>query len=119
MINVFSNTHNFKRILLYVLTDGKPNKMVDINYELPHEVFCNPGNCNDNMKGEYYQRFELEPNKYVFTMLFQFKEVKKVKEVEFSIRIGSTSKCKFEELKQENECLLRGLITWAVKYFLE
>ena len=42
-----------------------------------------------------------------------------MKEVKFLMRIDSTTQCKFGEIKKENECLLHGIITWAVKYFLE
>ena len=42
-------------------------------------------------------------------MLFEFKDGRSFKEVEFLMRIGSTSECKFEKLKKENECCLRDL----------
>ena len=91
-----------------MLTDGAM-KQIKLKNELHDNTFCNSGNCNGNMKGESYQRFVLKPNKYIFCVLFQFKESINLKEVDFLMRIGSTSECKFEKLKKENECCLRGL----------
>ena len=50
----------------------------------------------------YYQKFKLQPNKYIFQFEFLLKKTK-VENVDFLLKIGSVSKCSFEEFKEEEK----------------
>ena len=52
-------------------------------------------------KGEYYQRFDLKPNKYIFQLEALF-EKSNLDELEFLLKIGSVSECSFEEVVEED-----------------
>ena len=77
---------------------------VEVNYELPDRAYCVESLGNTNRKGEvkteYYQRFKLQPNSYVFSLCIMLSENNlKDSHVEFLMKVGSTSECTIEEIK--------------------
>ena len=51
------------------------------------------------MKDEYFQRFKLQPGTYIFsTAVKSFIEDVCVRNVNFQVKTGSISECKFDEL---------------------
>ena len=80
-------------------------QIVELNYELPDYAYVVPRDYK-NRKGEvtadYYQRFELQPNTYIFCLGIKLSEHGlKDSRVKFRMKVGSTSECKIEEIKHE------------------
>ena len=111
MINLFSYSHTFKEFKLVVKKETKDGKkqIIKLKYELPNVLYprVSSGTArrdhNGEVKQEYFQRFKLQPNTYIFSTTM--KSVKEdhnllcVKTVNFQLKIGCVSECTFEELK--------------------
>ena len=91
MINIFVYSHLLRNFQLIVTTDKKES------IKLPRETTSRQGEVNL----EYFQRFTLRPNTYVFSLKFKpsnhglNEEKEKFKIVQ---KIGSVTKCTFEKL---------------------
>ena len=90
---------------LYVESADDERQNVELNYELPEHTYCDTRGCDHGKveaKIEYYQRFKLQPNTYIFKLGIELsKDDLKDSHVEFLIKIGSVSKCAIEDLKCE------------------
>ena len=101
MINLTLYSHVFRNLKLIVTTDDE-ERQVELNYELPDRAYINPGRTEDEVRHEYFQRFQLQQNSYIFSVKFRLAEQDCVKEkINFLMKIGSVSKCIFEELDSE------------------
>ena len=73
MINFFCYSHLLQNLKLIVQTAADQRKNVELNYELPHRKhnFVTKSSRQRN-KGEpileYFQKFKLQPNTYVFSL---------------------------------------------------
>ena len=59
----------------------------------------------------YYQMFNLDPGKYEFSFVVGFskEEFMNNKKINYSVKIGSTSECDFEELEDKNSANITEL----------
>ena len=79
-----------------VFTDDSKKRAINFNCELPTKFFPIPNKQKGEAKTIFYQKFKLQPNKYVFRFKLFFKEIS-VEKVDLLFKIGSTSDCIFEE----------------------
>ena len=105
MINFFSYSHLLDCIQLVVTTADNERRDVKLNYELPNKLYrvSNSPRHKGEAKHEYFQKFKLQPNNYVFNFQFTvFKNCLEDETINFLLKIGSVSECTFEELECEN-----------------
>ena len=96
LINLFLFSHRAADFKFNIYTTDVERKKVKTNYEIPQPFFYNEFQNN----GEFYQRFDLKPNKYIFQFEIQC-EKSNLDEIEFLLKIGSVSECTFEEVVEE------------------
>ena len=101
MINVFLFSHEAREIRLSVYTADKQN--VEINAEIPRPHLNNYNRANGEAKNFYFQRFELQPNQYVFLLETELKKTS-TRNVDLMLKIGSVSECYFEEFVECKNC---------------
>ena len=101
MINLFSYVNEIKELELVITTTDSERRKIEINPELPLKGYSVVNPTNGEVNQEYYQRFELQPNSYIFTLKLQFKEGLNINDGKFLMKIGSVAECTFEELKDE------------------
>ena len=60
---------------------------------------------------EDYEMFNLDPGKYVFCFVVGFSKEEFInnKKLNYSVKIGSTSECDFEELEDKNSANIKDL----------
>ena len=100
MINLFSYTNAFAEFNIFVTTADSKRQKVELNFELPdiHDGKDDEHRLNGEAKTYHFQRFQLEPGTYIFSL--EFPECVRNKEINFQMKIGSVSKCSFEELNE-------------------
>ena len=102
MINLLSFTNNIEELDFCVFTDDNKEQEVELNNEIPPLLIS----CQTENEGEAnttsYQKFKIQPNKYVFSFEISFEETS-AKKVDLLLKIGSTSECTFEEIKNEEK----------------
>ena len=101
LINLFLFSHPAAEFRLNIITTDTERQKVETNFELLRSFLLNRNKNNGVAKGEYYQRFDLKPNNYIF----QFEgliEKSNLDELEFLLKIGSVSECSFEEVVEED-----------------
>ena len=108
MINVFVYSHKLKQTKLFVTTADDEKLSVKLNYELPNHGYCNSEVRTGEAKTEYFQRFRLEPNTYVFNLYFMFKDDLNEDALKFLFKVGSTLECRLEKLINESEGCLQS-----------
>ena len=103
MINFFSYSHALSRFKFYVTTVDDQKQRIKLKYQLPERFYPNslkPWLNKGEAKTEYFQRFVLQPDTYVFSLRLQLsKEDLNEKQVNFLLKVGSVSECKFEVIK--------------------
>ena len=111
MVNLFSYSYALDSVNMEVkLADGE-NSNVETNREWPDEAYLSRDLSEDNegeITEEYYQRFKLQPNAYIFSfelVILKFTEPyflynKGYREgTIFPIKISSVSNCTFENAR--------------------
>ena len=109
MINFFCYSNVRYNLKLIVKTDDNERRNVELKYELPEKVYLSSNDRNLNKgepKSQQFQKFKLQPNAYVFSLRLTLQEKLKEEDVNFLLKIGSVSECRFQELTNENEPLL-------------
>ena len=103
MINTYSYSNNVLGMKLFVKYAYDDRQNVELNYELPdfahlrpHGYICRKGEA----KTEYYQKFMLKPNSYIFSLWIMLDEDDDLNDsdVKVLIKVGSVSECTMEEL---------------------
>ena len=96
MINFFSYSHEVTELDLTVAIVGSEgHENVDLNYDLPHKRFIS-GTTGHVEKSSYFQKFELQPNSYEFSIVFETSEEDILDKIDdFFIKVGCTSECAF------------------------
>ena len=123
IVNFFSYSHLLRNLDLILTTTNDKKLNVNLNYELPQKWYINNSCSRQNIgeaKLEYFQKFKLQPNTYVFSLEFRLSKqdeynihnitLPNKEELNFLLKIGSVSKCTFEELdlkaKQMGKCTI-------------
>ena len=101
MINLLSFTNNIERIDFFVLTDDKKELKCKLKKEIPPLLISYKSQKEGKAKTTYYQKFMLQPNKYIFNFEIYFEKTS-VEKVDLLLKIGSTSECTFKEIKNED-----------------
>ena len=96
MINVSIFTLNLMSVDFGVFTDDTEKREIKVKYELPFGFIPNLNKQKGEAKTIVYQKFKLQPNKYIFRLALFYKEIR-VEKAELLFKIGSTSDCNFEE----------------------
>ena len=106
VMNLFSYTQKFLTKKLFVKSDYNERRNVEINCELPNKVYIAPHDRilrKGEPKTEYYKRFKLQPNTYIFKLVIQLsKDDLKDSHIAFMMKIGSVLECTFKKLKCDN-----------------
>ena len=112
MVNFSSYTHKNAILYLIVTTADEEKRKVKLKYELPNRVDMGPDDHiygKGEAKVDYYQRFKLQPNDYIFSLKIRLLEASlKDSHVEFLMKIGSVLECTFENLLTEDETCLQS-----------
>ena len=102
MINLLSFTNQMEELDFCVFTDDNKEQEIELNNEIPTPLTS----CQTENEGEanttFYQKFKLQPNKYVFNFEIGFEKTN-AENVDLLLKIGSTSECTFEEIKNEDK----------------
>ena len=99
MINFRSSySHELDHFRLLVRTDDDQRRKVKFNCNLPYKTYIFSGLRKGEAKTEYFHRFKLQPNNYVFRIMLELEDDLNENEVNFLMKIGSTESCRFEKL---------------------
>ena len=99
MINLFSYSHELDKCELCVNTCDEEKQKVELDKVLPDIIHTDSEVQTGEAKTEYFQRFKLKPKTYIFSLNIKLEEELNEKKVNFLMKIGSDSECKFEEYK--------------------
>ena len=100
LINLSLFTYELKYIEVAVFTANNEKQEVAVSNDLLRQIIENPNPLNGEAKYELYEKFDLQPNKYVFSFVIKY-ESKIAEKVDLLLKIGSVSKCTFEEILEE------------------
>ena len=106
MVILFSYSHVFDNFNLCVNTCSEEKKILELNFELPERVYTRSETKTGEAKTEYFQRFKLEPDTYVFSWNIKLEEElndDKLNYFNILTKFGSTSECTFEKLVNVND----------------
>ena len=101
MINLLSFTNKMEGIGFGVFTDNNNQQKVETKNEILPLLAGNPTQMKGEANSTFYQKFKLQPNKYIFYFIIGLKKTSAVK-VDLLLKIGSTSECTFKEIKNED-----------------
>ena len=85
-----------------VFIDDNKQQKVEIKNEIPPLLTGYQSKYEREANTTFYQKFKLQPNKYVFNFEIGFEKTN-AENVDLLLKIGSTSECTFEEIKNENK----------------
>ena len=96
LINLSIFTLKLKQVRFGVFTDDSEKREIEVKHELTSEYMHNLNKQKGEAKFFSYQKFKLQPNKYIFRFALLFKEIS-VEKVDLLFKIGSMSECTFEK----------------------
>ena len=96
MINLSIFTLNPKEVRFGVFTDDSEKRVVKVKYDLPPDFIYTLNEQKGQAKFFSYQKFKLQPNKFIFLFELLFKEISVEKDY-ILFKTGSMSDCTFEE----------------------
>ena len=102
MINLFLFNDKTKNRKFCVFTADTKRRKIKLNHELIKQSFYQPNPRKGEAKVKFYQKFKLQPNKYIFQFELLFKKVNP-EEINLLLKIGSVSECTFEEITNEDK----------------
>ena len=97
MINIFLFSHKAEAFQINVYTADNKKQNVKFNKEIYRSNIYYKNRVHGQAKSLYIQSFKLQPNKYIFQFETKFKKIN-TKSVDIILKIGSVSKCSFEEI---------------------
>ena len=101
MINLLSFTNKMEGIGFDVFTDDNKQQKVELNNEIPPLFTSFHSKMNGEENTTFCLKFKLQPNKYIFIFEIGFEKTSAEK-VDLLLKIGSTSECTFEEIKNKD-----------------
>ena len=102
MINFLSFTNKMERINFCVFTDDNKDGKIELNNEIPPLLIDYKSQKEGQAKTTSYQKFRLQPNKYVFDFEMFFEKTSAEK-VDVLLKIGSAFEFTFEEIINEDK----------------
>ena len=109
MINFFSYSHKLYDFEFFVTAVDNNKRFVEPDYELPCRHWSDWRFQKGYPKTEYFQKFKLQPNTYLFSVNFKLSnDDLNEEEVNFLMKVASNSEFRFEDLhskaKQTKTC---------------
>ena len=84
-----------------LFTGCKKVQKIELNNQKDPIISGYPSQIEGEANTTSYLKFKLQPNKYVFEFEIRFENTS-AKKVDLLLKIGSTSECTFEEIKNED-----------------
>ena len=104
-VNFYLYSHELRK-LDFIVKDADKHKL-KINFEIPNKCWVKQDSrrFNGGELTQYHQLFKLNPGYYEFTFVVGFskEEFMSNKKASYSVKIGSTAKCYFEEIEDKKD----------------